>query len=120
MTEKKITLYIKAEKPKDKKKLKLKKRLEFTQKVVYFTLPLPFLWVTFSYILAMLEKPNALEELSIACVSLPIVAIVGYVTQNSARSVSYNKMQSEIVKAETTQEKPQEDDMMKNRRERGC
>ena len=119
MTEKKITLYIKTEKPKDKKKLKLKKKLEFTQKVVYFTLPLPFLWVTFSYILAMLEKPNALGELSIACVSLPVVAIVSYVTQNSARSVSYNKMQSEIVKSEATQEKPQEDTMIKERENRG-
>lgn len=117
MIERKITLYIKEEKPK-RKKFK-KKKLEFMQKIVLISFLFSFTWVTLSYILAWNEKPNPLENLSGIVVSALIASILGYVTQNSARSVSYNKMQSEIVKVETTQEKPQEDTMMKERENRG-
>lgn len=76
---------------KTKPKVKKKKKLEFMQRVVLIALSLPFLWVTFSYILAYLEKPNTLEDLSVCVVSVPIMAIVGYITQNSIRSATFNK-----------------------------
>lgn len=117
---KEMKLYIKPEKQVEiKKKRKEKKRLEFMQKVVLFALALPFLWVTCSYILAFLEKENPLEYLSGYVVTVPITAIIGYITQNSIRSASYNRMQSEIIKTETIQETPQEDTMMKERENRG-
>lgn len=117
---KEMKLYIKPEKQVEiKKKRKEKKQLEFMQRVVLLALALPFLWVTCSYILAFLDKENPLEYLSGYVVTVPITAIIGYITQNSIRSASYNKMQSEIIKTETTQEKPQEDTMMKERENRG-
>lgn len=102
--------------PKPKKK---KKRLEFMQKVVLIALTLPYIWVTFSYILAYLEKSNPLENLSGYVVTVPIAAIIGYITQNSVRSSTENKMKSEISKAEITA-KSQEDTMLNNRKEREC
>lgn len=113
MKEQKITLYIQ-EKPKNKKK-----KMEFMQRVVLTALLLPFLWVTFSYILAWFEKSNPLESLSGYVVTVPIAAIIGYITQNSVRSSTENKMKSEISKAEITA-KSQEDTMLNNRKEREC
>ena len=85
MKEKRITLYLK--KPDENKK----KKLEFMQAVVLITLFLCFLWVTLSYILAFLEKPDTLENLSGSVASVTIVAILGYSGTNCVRASSYNK-----------------------------
>lgn len=102
-----------------RKTKKPKKRLEFMQRVVFLTLPLPFLWVTFSYILAWFEKPDTLESLSGYVVTVPIAAMIGYITQNSVRSSTENKMRAEIGKAEITAN-TQSDTMIDSRNERGC
>ena len=86
MKEKRITLYLK--KPEDKSK---KKKPEFKQIVVLITLFLSFLWVTLSYVLAFLEKPDTLENLSGSVASVTIVAILGYSGTNCVRASSYNK-----------------------------
>lgn len=94
MIEKKITLYIKTEQPKsrqNRKKKRKKKKLEFMQKVVLLSFLFSFAWVTLSYILAWFDKLNPLENLSGIVVSVLIASIVGYVTQNTARSTSFNK-----------------------------
>lgn len=109
---------IKEENLKIKKKSKLLKKLEFMQKVVLISLALPYAWVTMSYILAYLEKPNTLESLSGYVVTVPIAAIVGYITQNSVRSSSYNKMRSIIEKENNTS--TTEDDMLKERESHGA
>lgn len=77
------------------------------QKVVLIALTLPYVWVTLSYILAFMEKTNPLEDLSGCVVSVPIFAIVGYITQNSVRSASFNKYQNTTIltnETENTQE----------------
>ena len=62
-------------KNKRKKPKKQKKQLEFMQKIVSTTILLPFIWVTFSYILAWFDKSNPLENLSSVVVSVPIPAV---------------------------------------------
>ena len=70
---------------------KRKKKFEFMQIVVLITLFLSFLWVTLSYVLAFLEKPDTLENLSGSVASVTIVAILGYSGTNCVRASSYNK-----------------------------
>ena len=81
------------------------------QKVVLIALTLPYIWVTLSYILAFMEKTNPLEDLSGYVVTVPITAIVGYITQNSVRSASFNKMKSELG--------IEDDNMLRERESRG-
>ena len=69
----------------DPKKPK-KKKLEFMQRAVLIALMLPFIWVTFSYILAWCNKNNPLEQLSVAVVSVPIATVVSYAIQNCSRA----------------------------------
>ena len=86
MEQKRLTLYLKKHPTK-----KRKKKFEFMQAVVLITLFLCFLWVTLSYILAFLEKPDTLEDLSGSVASVTIVAIIGYSGTNCVRASSYNK-----------------------------
>ena len=86
MEQKRITLYLKKH-PTNKRK----KKFEFMQIVVLITLFLSFLWVTLSYVLAFLEKPDTLENLSGSVASVTIVAILGYSGTNCVRASSYNK-----------------------------
>jgi len=76
MEQKKITVYY----------VPKKKRLEFMQRAVIIALMLPFIWVTFSYILAWFDKVNPLEQLSVAVVSVPIATVVSYAVQNCFRA----------------------------------
>lgn len=109
---KEMKLYVKPENQiESKKKRKEKKRLEFMQRVVLLSLALPFVWVTFSYVLAFLEKENPLEYLSGYVVTVPIAAIIGYIIQNSVRSASFNKMKAELG--------IEDDNMLRERESRG-
>lgn len=63
-----------------------KKKLEFMQRAVLIALMLPFIWVTFSYILAWNDKSNPLEQLSVAVVSVPIATVISYAVQNCSRA----------------------------------
>lgn len=63
-----------------------KRKLEFMQITVLIALLLPFVWVSFSYVLAWYNKVNTLESLSGVVVSVPVSAIVGYVSQNCVRA----------------------------------
>lgn len=81
--EKEITLnFILKEAPQKSKK----KKLEFMQRAVLITLMLPFIWVTFSYVLAWCDKINTLEQLSVAVVSVPIATVISYAIQNCTRA----------------------------------
>ncbi|GHU38840.1 hypothetical protein FACS1894105_13180 [Clostridia bacterium] len=62
------------------------KPLEFMQCAVIAALCLPFLWVTYSYILAQQDKINTLENLSMTVITVPVAAIIWYVIQNCARA----------------------------------
>ncbi|GHU36655.1 hypothetical protein FACS1894105_07360 [Clostridia bacterium] len=62
-------------------KKRKKKPLEFMQCAVIAALCLPFLWVTYSYILAQQDKINTLENLSMTVITVPVAAIIGYVIQ---------------------------------------
>ena len=77
----------------EEKKLK-KKKLEFFQKWLIGCSLVTALYITFSYLLAYLDK-EPLQELSIAIMNTLLAvdgtSVLGYVTQNCVRAYSANK-----------------------------
>ena len=79
-------LFYNKEEPIYKNQNEPKKKMEFMQKAVIISLMLPFVWVTFSYILAWCDKDSTLENLSTMVVSVPIATVVSYAIQNCSRA----------------------------------